>query len=42
MQFIMNFFSTDNYVYQVEAITVFGILILLGYFFYIFNVFKKG
>ena len=42
MSFIINFFSLNNYVYQVEALTIVAILVLLGYFFYLFNVFKKG
>lgn len=42
MQMIMDFFKIDNYVYMMEGITVLAILVLLGYFFYIFNVFKKG
>lgn len=42
MAFLTNFFTIDNYVYHIEALTIVAVLLLLGYFFYIFNVFKKG
>lgn len=42
MEMITNFFKIDNYVYMMEGLTILAILVLLGYFFYIFNVFKKG
>jgi hypothetical protein len=33
--------SADYYVQWVEGLTILAILILLGYFFYVLNVFKK-
>lgn len=35
-------FSVDSYVYQVEVMTIVAVLLLLGYIFFILNVFKKG
>ena len=40
----MDFLSeilTDHYVYLVEILTIIAILVLLFYFFYALNVFKK-
>jgi hypothetical protein len=33
--------SAEYYVQWVEGLTILAILILLGYFFYVLNVFKK-
>lgn len=42
MSFLTSFFTIDNYIYAAEVVTVLAILLLLGYIFFILNVFKKG
>ena len=39
---IMDFLTSGNHIYHAEILTVIAILVVLGYFFYVFNVFKKG
>lgn len=34
-------FSQDFYVHWVEIVTILSVLVLLGYFFFVLNVFKK-
>ena len=35
-------FSPDNYIIWVEVLTIAAILLVLGYFFFVLKVFKKG
>lgn len=39
---IIDFFTSGNHIYHSELVTDLAILVVLGYFFYAFNVFKKG
>jgi hypothetical protein len=41
MQFIINLFTGDKFIYTVEAITFLAIIVLLFYFYVQFNVFKN-
>jgi hypothetical protein len=41
MDMIMKIFSVQYYVEWVEVLTIIGILLLLGYVFYVLNIFKK-
>jgi hypothetical protein len=34
-------FSQDYYIHWVEILTILAILVLVGYFFYVLNIFKK-
>ena len=42
MDMLTKFFSVDYYVEWVEILTIVGILLLLGYLFFVLNIFKKG
>ncbi len=41
MEMITNLFSPDHAIIGVEILTIAAILVLLGYFVYSFNLFKK-
>ena len=42
MDMLTKFFYVDYYVEWVEILTIVGILLLLGYLFFVLNIFKKG
>ena len=41
MSMIMEIFTGDYFIYTAEAVTFLAIIVLLFYFYYQFNVFKK-
>ena len=39
---VTKLFSQEYYVHWVEILTILAILVLVGYFFYLLNIFKKN
>lgn len=42
MELLTRIFSDDFYIYWVEVLTIVAVIIVLAYFFYSLNLFKRG